>query len=53
MKTDDLQLPSSVIADGRGKTGALPGAIRRLSGSGIVVGRARTARCGPHSVAAM
>src|SRR5688572_29305073 len=54
MKTDALSLlASSLIADGRGKKGALPAAIRRLTGTGTVAGRARTARCGPHSVAAM
>src|SRR4051812_8516049 len=47
------RLASSAIADARGKAGALPPAISRLSGTGTVAGPAVTARCGEASVAAV
>ncbi len=46
-------LSASVVVDGAGKRGALPAAIRRLTGTGVVGGPAVTARCGPRSAEAM
>jgi regulator of RNase E activity RraA/kynurenine formamidase len=47
------RLSSSGAADARGKRGALPGAIRRLHGTGTVAGPAITARCAPGAVSAV
>jgi 4-hydroxy-4-methyl-2-oxoglutarate aldolase len=39
-------LSSSAVEDARGKQGALPAAIQRISGEGVFAGPAVTARCG-------
>jgi regulator of RNase E activity RraA len=46
-------LSASAVEDARGKRGALPAAVRRLHGEGVVAGPARTARCEHGSVSAV
>src|SRR5262245_49766873 len=46
-------LSAAAVEDARGKRGALTAALTRISGEGVVAGRARTARCDTGSVSAV